>query len=473
MAARKRILIKALERQVIETSNGYGLIQKGDRILVALSGGADSVFLLHFLVAYQRYFNIQLSAIHLNHGLRGERADSDERFCRDLCSTLGIPFHAVRADIKALAKERKLSIEEAGRIARYGAFNARLEETGFTKLATAHHADDNLESLLLNLTKGCGINGLRGIAPLKDGYIIRPLLALKKTDIVAALEASGIGYCIDESNEDNAFERNKLRNSVIPQLRSINPEIAEATLRLSDNARAMADITSELLEQLERLSVTAKNPDGLHLEIAPLLAAPSALRTALIIKTVEENCNLLLPKNLAVQIAALTEKRSGARLAIGKEYTAWRERGTIIIGKTGSRPDIETSADLTTGKGTNIGGALLSLESVTAGEICYTLDGMTEFIDGGNISLPLTVRYWQPGDKFMPLGMQNRKNVSDFLAEQKVASREKSRQLVVCSGKAVVWVVGLRIDERFKVKSDSGSIIKLSVRFINQAKVGV
>ena len=463
MAARKRVLIKALERQVIETIKGYDLIQKEDSVLVALSGGADSVFLLHFLTAYKQYYRIKLAAMHINHGLRGEAADADEQFCKDLCLTLNIPFHSATIDIKLLAKNEKFSVEEAGRVARYNAFTAKIAELGFNKIATAHHADDNLESLLLNLAKGCGINGLRGIAPVRDGNIIRPLLALKKADIVEALQAAGSGWCTDASNLDDNFERNRIRINIIPQLRTINPEVAEAVLRLSDNVRAITDISTALIIQLEELAVTGQSLDEFHLRVAPLMTALPVLRTALIIKTAEERLHLPLTKKLAEQIAGLAEKRPGSRIAIGKRFSAHRERELIVIGESAHKPDKSILFELTAGKGTNIDGVLLSLERVARSEIAFSRDGMTEFIDARNITLPLTVRYWRPGDKFVPLGMTNRKNVSDFLAEQKVASKEKPRRLVVCSGDEIVWVVGLRIDERFRIKDNSNNIIKLKV----------
>lgn len=479
MASRKGLLIRTLWQHVIETIAAHDLLKKGDGVLCALSGGADSVFLLHFLSQFQRYYKIQLAAIHVHHGLRGKHADADEQFCKDLCTQLQVPFISIRKNVRTIAKKKKLSLEEAGRHVRYEAFSEELKRLGFTKVATAHHADDNLESILLNVVKGCGVDGLRGIAPMLDGYVIRPLLHLSKKEICDAMEESEISYMTDASNLDNSFERNKIRNTVVPVLRDINPSIGLAAARLAESAREFSQLGSQMLSSLRATVVTEpavnRKPVSGHLigrreiRFSPALQdVPLLMQTALFRLVLAEQLNLHLTARVANQVAALFGKRVGSKLDIGGGQTATRERDGICIGAESEKQKAFFQKALSPGKGTKAENYLFSVRSAKMGDVSYGGSGWTEFIDGGNIVLPLTVRYWHSGDVFQPLGMKNMKKLSDFLTEQKVPSRSKARQLVVCSGDSIIWVPGLRISEICRIRPKTTTVLRLSAKLLSE-----
>ena len=200
--------MKKTEQKVLRFIDEKNLLEKDDRILVALSGGPDSVFLLHFLNKYSKKFKISLSALHINHGLRGKAALADEHFCKKLTKKSGIRFYSVKRDVKALARKLKISTEEAGRLIRYEEFEKFSAKEGFSKIATAHIADDNAETVLLNLIKGTGLNGISGI-PFSRGKIIRPLLVLTKEEITQYLKFYKIDYRTDLTNLKSEYERNR------------------------------------------------------------------------------------------------------------------------------------------------------------------------------------------------------------------------------------------------------------------------
>ncbi|MCL4278907.1 MAG: tRNA lysidine(34) synthetase TilS, partial [Ignavibacteriaceae bacterium] len=220
-------MIKTIEQKALKFIDENHLIDFGDKILVALSGGADSVFLLSFLLKFKKRFRIKLAAFHLNHKLRGKSADDDEKFCKDFCSENNVPFVSVSNEVKANAKKSKLSIEEAARKIRYQELQKAATKLGCNKIATAHNSSDNVETILLNLFKGAGLKGLSGI-PVKRENIIRPILSLTSDEIRKYLVQNKIHFRIDESNLKSDYERNFLRNKIIPELKKrLNPQLEE------------------------------------------------------------------------------------------------------------------------------------------------------------------------------------------------------------------------------------------------------
>ena len=219
-------------------------------MLVALSGGPDSVFALSFLVSHSRKLDITVSAFHLNHSLRGKDSDADESFCAQLCRDLSVPLFSFRSDIKTIARNRKCSIEEAARHERYRIIEQLADEHNFTKIVTAHNSNDNAETILLNLFTGCGLHGISGI-PVVRGKIIRPFLPISKEEILCFLNEKRIKYRIDKSNLSNDYKRNYLRNKIIPLLKKeFNPKLEEALFRSGANFSASKNIIDGLIGKL-------------------------------------------------------------------------------------------------------------------------------------------------------------------------------------------------------------------------------
>jgi tRNA(Ile)-lysidine synthase len=225
--------LKKSEEKVIRFIRDNELIRSGDRILIALSGGADSVFLLHFLTKFKKKYKSELAVLHINHLIRGKNADEDEKFCREMCSKLDVKFYSVRKNVKLFAAKNKISVEEAGRILRYKTLNETARKYQYDKIATAHHLSDNAETVLLNLIKGTGLKGLSGI-PVKRDNIIRPILSLSKEEITSYLQQNKILFRTDESNLSDDYERNFIRNNIIPLIKNrLNPSFEHALFNAS------------------------------------------------------------------------------------------------------------------------------------------------------------------------------------------------------------------------------------------------
>ena len=243
-------MINNIEQSVIDFIKEHKMIEKGERIIVGVSGGADSVCLLYILYKIKEEWGFDITAVHVNHMLRGEEAERDKQFVRNLCDSLGVENYAVNVDVASLADQQKMSIEEAGRAARYLAFDSvlrRLKEGQIYrggKVALAHHRDDNVETVLLNLIRGSGLNGLKGILPVTERdrlKIIRPLLSVGREDIEQYLNDMGIPHVEDSTNSENEFARNKIRNEIIPRLKLINSRAPE---HISETAWSLAQLQS-------------------------------------------------------------------------------------------------------------------------------------------------------------------------------------------------------------------------------------
>jgi len=266
--------LKKTEQKVLKFIDSKRLINKGDKILVALSGGPDSVFLLHFLIKYKKRFQIKIGAIHINHRLRGTHSKKDWEFCEKLCKKNRIEFYSKTKNVKSFASKNKLSVEEAGREIRYLEFKNTARKFGYNKIATAHNSGDNAETILLNLFKGTGIDGISGI-PIERGNIVRPILCLKKEDIIIYLYKSGINYRTDKSNLSNDYERNFIRNNILPLVKeNLNPNV-------EDNIFNSSEVFKEVKELIKREFDSDKS-DFIQLkkdEIKILLTAGTKAKT--------------------------------------------------------------------------------------------------------------------------------------------------------------------------------------------------
>ncbi len=226
------------------------MLGKGDRVIAAVSGGPDSMCLLHVLKKLSAAVGFEIVAAHLNHNLRGAESNRDESFVRKSCLHLGINCRAGSADIKAIGKRDKVSLEEAGRVERYRFLNGLLKREAFNKIALGHHKDDLAETVLMNLLRGTGPDGLKGIDPVR-GNLIRPLIDVSRSEIVAWLRESSVKYCIDGSNDNNTFRRNSIRNELLPKLiAEYNPSLPDALVRLASAARLDDEFFREIVERI-------------------------------------------------------------------------------------------------------------------------------------------------------------------------------------------------------------------------------
>ncbi|MHB8853468.1 MAG: tRNA lysidine(34) synthetase TilS [Ignavibacteriaceae bacterium] len=451
--------MKKIDQKVTRFIDEKGLIQEGDKILVALSGGPDSVFLLNFLSKYKKRFKIEIGAVHINHLLRGKEAVEDENFCRRLANDFGIPFYASVKNVKSFARKNKISIEEAGRKIRYSEFERISKKYGYNKIATAHNCNDNAETVLLNLIKGAGLRGISGI-PFRRGNIIRLVISLTKEEILSYLEQNKINYRIDPSNLDSNYERNFLRNQIIPAIKEkLNPALEETILHSSE---IFKDIHSYIQSGITNSfdSVVKYQNGELKLSIESLRANAKEIR-AEFIKLGLEKYFFIQPSFIDLKkILLLIEKHAGEKEELSQNLSAIRERNVILIHRN-EKPKIEIAIKLNLGKSIKVNGKDFSIKKIINTSPVYTSNKMREYISGDKIKSSFTIRKWKPGDKFYPLGMKGTKNISDFLAEKKIPPSKKKDQLVLTNGNKIVWVVGLRIDDRFKITNNTKKVYEL------------
>lgn len=417
---------------------------------MALSGGADSVALLRVLLQ----LGYTCEAAHCNFHLRGEESDRDEAFVEKLCHTCHIPLHTIHFDTKAYAGEHRLSIEMAARELRYDWFEKLRREGGFGVIAVAHHRDDSVETFLLNLIRGTGINGLCGIRP-KNGVIVRPLLEVSRADILHYLEGLGQDYVTDSTNLQDEYVRNKIRLNILPMMEEINPSVKESiALTASRLEEASQVYQAGMAAGADRVS------DGQGISIGRLLQEP-APKSLLY--------EMLSPLGFnAAQIEDIYRSLDGQP---GKEFhsSGWRllkDRTHLLVrrregssAEEDSPKELPAEGELLYAKGRKI--SVATYDRTDAFEV--SKERRVACLDAGKLQYPLMIRRWQAGDSFIPFGMKGRKLVSDYLTDRKYSRAAKEETFVVCSGDRIAWLVGERVDDRFRVDSGTGRIVLLHI----------
>lgn len=407
-----------------------------DKILVALSGGADSVALLRVLLA----LGYTCEAAHCNFHLRGKESDRDENFVRGLCNELNILLHVVHFDTQTYATKHRISIEMAAREMRYEWFEKLRQECDASVIAVAHHRDDSVETFLLNLIRGTGINGLKGIAPL-NGHIVRPLLNVSRQNILQYLEHLHQDYVTDSTNLQDEYMRNKIRLNILPMLGELNPSVSES---IAETANRLAETSlvynKEMAEAKNRvIKRNGNNLKAIHVERLLTEVAPASLLF-----------EILYPLGFKpLQIKDIFHSLSGqpGKRFISPEWEAVRDREYLLL----QTRTIESTTDPTP-------------------QLCIkTLDLSDDFIipkekdvaclDADKVIRPLIIRKWQKGDKFVPFGMTGKKNVSDYLTDRKLSLFEKENQYVVCSDEKIIWLVGERSDNRFRITNTTKRVM--------------
>ncbi|GBD88392.1 tRNA(Ile)-lysidine synthase [bacterium BMS3Abin03] len=455
------MMIKTIEQKALNFINDNYLIERGDKILVSLSGGPDSVFLLLFLIKYKRRFKIEIGAFHLNHRLRGEEADEDEKFCSDLANEYGIEFFTESKNVKLFAKRKKLSIEEAGREIRYAELKKTARKYNYTKIATAHNADDNTETILLNLFKGGGLKGFAGI-PVKRENIIRPVLILSKSEIVGYLKKKKIEYRLDSSNLESGYQRNYLRNNIIPLIRGkINPDLESALFRSSNIVNKLISYIDDIIYNHIALIVRYKQ-NRLEVDTIKLNLLDYRLHGYLFKELLKKYFDIDPESKNILDIEKLLSKQVGKKIRLSDKLIVSKERNKLVF-ISGDDSDVneDVSIEINAGEQKKIGKNIVSVKPVRMQEYMERVNTGTEFISADRIKTPFVLRRWRNGDRFYPLGMKGSKKISDFLTEQKVDSHKKGKQLVLTNNRKIVWVVGMRIDDRFKVTEKTRKVYEL------------
>ncbi|MDP3446964.1 MAG: tRNA lysidine(34) synthetase TilS [Eubacteriales bacterium] len=421
-----------------------------DTVLIALSGGADSTALLlamHELYAAGKIGG--LFAAHLNHGIRGENAARDQRFCEALCERHSIPFITETADVPAYAKARGQSLEQAAREVRYAFLERTRVSLGASVIATAHHRDDQAETLLLNLIRGSGTTGLGGMK-LRNGNIVRPMLFISRGEILTYLSQKGETYCEDETNAENTAVRNRVRNELVPMLKRFNPAIAESLCKTAELLAEDEALLSMLADDAEETISLGK---GLCRD--RLAALPLPIGSRIVRKRLLALCGNVSNADVR-RVFALTSAKTGTVIELTGGFSAWTDAQTLFVG---AYPDVlqyEVPFVLN-GETVTPHGAWMS-ERVSSWK--KPEDGFEAFLDFDKLPKHLVVRSRREGDRFFPLGAPGEKKLSDVLTDRKIAKERRDLPLL-CGGNEVYYAAGLTVSERARVTPDTREILHI------------
>ena len=421
-----------------------------DKILLAVSGGVDSVVMAHlFHRAGYKY-----AIAHCNFQLREKDSEADEAFVKELAKRLDAPFFVKKFDTGLYAVANGLSIQMAARELRYAWFDELLKEQHYNYLATAHHKDDVIETVILNLTKGSVLKGLHGILS-KTNQIIRPLLFASKDEILEYATYKEHDHREDKSNADSKYQRNLIRNEVIPLLKQINPDIAE-TISFAARRRFQLEEWIKTFSEGVKKEIVIATKKGIKISIPDLIS--KNIPPEILFEWIENfGFNFIQVEELYEHLNVTESK-----LFLASEYRMQKDRKTISIEKT-SNQDFENILIKKGQSSVEAGEFLFSMKMIHKSDIEDFNDPSIAYLDEEKIQFPLLVRKWEHGDSFKPFGLRGRKKISDYLTDLKLTITEKEKQLVVCSGNDICWVVGHRIDDRFKVCEKTHNVLKIIV----------
>lgn len=430
------------------------LFQKNDLLLIAVSGGSDSVALCE--LCHQSGYHFEMA--HCNFQLRGEESERDEQFVRQLSGKYKVRLHTIRFDTKEYAEKNKVSTQIAARELRYAWFDtliAELKKGSAAFLLTAHHQDDNIETLMMNFFRGTGIRGLQGI-PMKAGYIRRPLLFVTKDEILSYLDARKLSYVEDSSNLKEDYTRNYFRNNLLPSIQKVFPSVQH---NLAENITRFGDVWKIYEEAIgsKKKKLISRVGDEIHIPVLKLIKT-DAMPTILY-EIVREYGFTSLQIN---DILHLLQSDTGKYIN-SSTHKIFRNRAWLIITPLQTQESNHILIEENDKEISFQQGKLTIQKTGWDASQKIPADEDLALIDASKVSFPLLLRRWKTGDYFYPLGMQKKKKLSRFFIDNKLSLSDKEHIWVIESDKRIIWIVGRRIDNRFKITPQTKSVLKLSI----------
>ena len=464
----------SLEKRLLSFIREYGLVSGNEKVLVAVSGGPDSVCLVHLLNSIKDELNIQLHIAHLDHGLRGEESEAEAHYVSGLAEKLAIPITVEKRDAGEWGKANKISLEEAAREVRYKFLDEIAREVGASRVAVGHTRDDQVETTLMHYLRGAGIQGLRGLRPAaplpysskEDGiWVIRPLLALNRQETVSCCHDYGLQPCVDSSNKDTKFLRNRIRLELIPLLRQYNPEIDNALVRLADLAGEDADFIDEQASAVCS-QVTTREGGMTCLDSGKVRGLPLALQRRIFRIVLGQSYGSLkdVEATHVDSLVRLLFGNTGKCIHLPDGVLATNERNRMVISDPGASvcpwPLLDTSYSLKVPGETMVPGWRVTADIIN--ENFYREDDIfSASFDLAKTGRTLFVRGRKPGDRFHPLGMMHSRKLQDFMVDSSIPRTWRDTVPIVCSPSQIIWVVGWRMDDRVKVTTSTEGVLRL------------
>ena len=443
-----------LERDFLEFINENRLFGSADRVLLAVSGGLDSMVMTHLFHQIRQ----PIAIAHVNFGLRGDDSDGDARFVQNKAQQYGVPFHLTHFGTVAEAHKRGISIQMVARDLRYDWFAQLVQQEGYACVATAHHQNDVLETLLLNLVRGTGLAGFHGIA-IRQNDLIRPLWFATRDELETYAHQQGLQWREDSSNAEDKYARNRLRHHVVPVLMSMNPSLFQTLPQTIGKLRAAETLMREELE---------RSWQGVaRISTGRVLLAADALQN--LTEPVFRLDEWLKPYGFSTdQSARMWQalRQQPGQVFQSATHRITHEREGLLLTPLSETAKYSLTLDRLPHEPLDVEGrfSLTFTEFEKPTDFRPPTDAATACFDADRLHWPLTIRPWQQGDRFRPLGLNGQKLVSDLLNDQKASRPDRERTAVLLSGNLIAWVIGRRLDHRFRVTAETKRIIQVSMR---------
>ena len=450
----------ALEHQFVRSLESTGLVRPGDSIVLAVSGGIDSTVMTYLLADLRSKWDLTLTIAHVNHQLRGEESDGDETFVRNLGELLDIPFMSERVNILDFAHGAHVSKQEAARQLRYESLERARQKVGARSIATAHQADDNAETVLLNALRGTGVRGLAGIPLQREAAcIIRPLLFARRKEIADFAQERKIEYRSDSSNESVEYKRNYLRHKVIPVLESSGAfDVIPSLNRMARLMRQLDDLLTAEVRLVLPGVIARDNQGATLLDIGKFRAKPDYLQEGILLEVLRK-LGIEVDSDKILKLLELCTLTTGSQLQLSKDLHVYRDREQLRFVRPAKDSPLHEHVSLGNSYVFQDFRFTLSLPIPPPTKLGGTSD--VEFVDAGKLSSRLLVRSWEEGDWFMPLGMQARKKISDYFVDEKISLLQKKKIPIFESNGDVVWICGMRLDDRYTVTDQTRCVVRI------------
>lgn len=439
---------------MLMTVQKHNMLVKGDKVIVGLSGGPDSLSMIHALYQISEKVGFEIVAVHVNHMLRGELADADEKFVMEFCSNLGIECHVFRVDVSEYALEHRLSFEEAGRKVRYWKFDEVMMKVGGTKIAIGQNRNDLVETFFINLFRGSGIDGLSSIEYVRDGVFIRPLLEVDRAQIECYCDQNNLDARRDHTNDENDYIRNKIRNELIPYVKNnFNPSINDTIFKTTEMMKEEKLFWNSHVQKMFEVMCVS---DG---EQVLIKGASYAELTISEQKQLMRYCIKIVRKHL-VDISSdqlnqiMKLSRTNTSVQLDENYSVSNQYGDYIV----SRIDTRTTTEETP----IIHKVHMDFESYSK----FSTDEWVVALDADCVKGKLTIRTRKDGDRFIPMGMKGHKKIKDFFIDEKVPVAKRDAIWLICDDEKIVWVHGMRIHDHCKIRKDTKNIMIISLQDI-------
>lgn len=464
-------------KKVLSYIKDNNLIEPGDKILVALSGGPDSICLLNILFELKDKLEIEIGAAHLNHMLRGEDAFKDEEYVVNICKDMNIHCFVKRVDINKYSKEQKISSEMAGRNARYDFFDEIMIENGFNKIATAHNANDQAETILFRLMRGTGLEGLCGIKVFRENKVIRPILCLSRSEVEEYIEVKDLSPRIDKTNFEKVYNRNKIRLDILPYMReNFNKDIIQTLNRMS----ALLQKDNELLE---KLAINAykkyciKYNDYFVIK-KEAFEEDEVIVTRVLRRAIGEysKSNYDFEMKHIYEIYYLARNDSGkvvdlpnkiyAENIYGDIYIKYRDKKFKEHHKTErivlNKDDIINS--VVEFDGFRFDFSIINNDTDDNKSIDLKQNNLVNYFDFDKINTTISIRNRRDGDKIIPLGMSGNKKIKDIFIDMKIPKQDRDNIPLLCFDEKISWIIGIKLSEEYKLTNKSKNILKVMVK---------